>query len=143
MIANTDLGSIDSFAEVVADLSTEVEARIADVNAEEQRAQEAENNISNTLTSEVQRAQSTEANLFNTYYQKLILNGEVNGTNVQFDFDVMIMPNSESIYLNGLLMTIGDDYNYNGNGIEFINAPQVGDKVKCYAVQGPAIPVPA
>jgi hypothetical protein len=53
------------------------------------------------------------------------------------------MPDSESIYLNGLLMTAGDDYTTNGTSVTFNNAPQVGDKVKGYAVQGPSVPMPA
>ena len=114
LIANTDLGSIDSFAEVVADLS-----------------------------SEVLRAESVEASLLHTYYQKLTLIGDVDGTNAQFSFNNLIMPDSESIYLNGLLMTVGDDYTTNGTSVTFNNAPQVGDKVKGYAVQGPSVPMPA
>jgi hypothetical protein len=114
LIANTDLGSIDSFAEVVADLS-----------------------------SEVLRAESAEANLLATYYQKLTLIGDVDGTNAQFSFNNLIMPDSESIYLNGLLMTVGDDYTTNGTSVTFNNAPQVGDKVKAYAVQGPSVPMSA
>ena len=114
LIANTDLGSIDSFAEIVSDLSTEIV-----------------------------RAQSVENDIANTYFQKLALNGDVDGTNTQFDFAVAILPNSESIYLNGLLMTVGDDYSVNALGLTFNNAPQVGDKVKAYGVSGPNVAIPA
>jgi len=145
LLANTDLTSIDSFAEIVADLSSEVS-----------RAESVEADLSVAIFDEIGTiAQHIESNLNDsvnmliaTYYQKLTLNGDVDGTNQLFLFDAPYMVNSESIYLNGLLMTEGDDYSYNGpvggpyNGIVFINAPQVGDKVKAYAVQGPSVPMP-
>jgi hypothetical protein len=73
-----------------------------------------------------------------TYFQKLALTGDVDGINAQFDFAVSIMSNSEAIYLNGLLLTAGEDYTITDNTyITFNNAPQVGDKVKAYGVSGP------
>jgi hypothetical protein len=104
LIANTDLGSIDSFAEVVADLSSEVE-----------------------------RAESVELSLANTYFRKATYTGAINGSNAVFAIDQTILAGSEAVYLNGLLMEAGD-YALAGGNITFNNAPQVGDKVVVYGV---------
>ena len=200
LIANTDLTSIDSFAEIVSDLSSEVvraesvEATKLDlaggtmtgdinmgrnslnfvdgiknavdgnpvpvgftsgINAAEVRIinvgtpiedLDATNKIyvDSNISAEVSRAQSAELQInqniesvATTYYQKLALTGDVDGTNVQFDFAVAIYNNSESIYLNGLLLTAGEDYTTDNVSVIFINAPQVGDRVKAYGVSGP------
>ena len=104
LIANTDLGSIDSFAEVVADLS-----------------------------SEVTRAESAELSLANTYFRKATYSGEMDGSNDEFQIDQTILAGSEAIYLNGLLMD-GGDYSLVEGNITFNNPPQSDDKVVVYGV---------
>ena len=138
LIANTDLGSIDSFAEVVADLSSEIA-----------RAESVEASIAyltgTALQSEVTRAQSAESSLqarVNAeYFQKVGVNESVDGIRAKFSFDKWSKQDSESIFLNGLLMTVGEDYsiiNAAGHvfGIEFMSAPAATDRVKAYGVYG-------
>lgn len=52
IISNTDLSSIDSFSEVVDSLNAEVADRIADVDAEEARAKDAESKLEGELFAE-------------------------------------------------------------------------------------------
>ena len=127
LIANTDLGSIDSFAEVVADLS-----------------------------SEVSRAESAEASivydLSRAYAKIMNFNETPDGVITSFTFKLPIVKfRSELIHLNGLLLDLGDydvDFLLDGNGnpevdgngivllsgITFINAPLAGDKVIAHGV---------
>jgi DNA-directed RNA polymerase subunit F len=115
IISNVDVTSIDSFSEVVAEMSAEVS-----------RAQSAEASLAADFT--------------NIYTKKNGVNETPDGTTTAFTFVNAVRANSESVYLNGLLLTQGDDYTLNTNGsgyvtgVTFITAPSVGDKVKAYGV---------
>ena len=114
IMANTDLSSIDSFAEVVADLS-----------------------------SEVLRAESVELSLAtdfaNIYAKKVAVTETPNGSTITFTLANSVREGSEIVYLNGLSLDSGD---YTANitdglvvSVTFDNgAPSTGDKVKAYGV---------
>lgn len=59
--------------------------------------------------------------------------GVINGVNDTFELLNEPIPNSEHIYLNGLLQDsgIGEDYLISGKIITFINPPYTGMKLKC------------
>jgi hypothetical protein len=120
LIANTDLGSIDSFAEVVADLSSEVT-----------RAESVEASIvtgSNTAFS------TTLDIIVNTYYLNGF-EGVIDGVNVDFVQEYVV---PRIVFLNGLMQTQGDDYTMDIVGdvatVTFLNAPIVGDKLNAFVV---------
>jgi hypothetical protein len=116
IIANTDLTSIDSFAEVVANLSTEVA-----------------------------RAESVEASIaykeYHTYAKHVAVNEVPNGSRTTFTLATPVKYYSELIYMNGLLLTPGEGEDYtltyaNGMTTGFVMnyAPLTGDKLKAYGV---------
>ena len=114
IISNTDLSSIDSFSEVVDNL-----------NAEIKRAENAEDSITTRVDTE--------------YYKKLNVIETPDGNLNRFTFSTWSRSSSESIFLNGLLLTEGVDYtivSVSGNiaAVNFIDAPLVGDRVKAYGV---------
>ena len=114
LVSNTDLSSIDSFAEVSDSVSVEIT-----------RATEVEASITTRVESE--------------YFKKVSINETPNGTVTRFTFTTWSKFDSESIFLNGLLLTAGDDYNlitFDNKvfGITFIDAPFAGDKLKAYGV---------
>ena len=104
LIANTDLGSIDSFAEMVSDLSSEVE-----------------------------RAESAEASM-TAIYAKHVGIESPNGTKTLFVLGTPVRTGSELVYLNGLLLTPSEDYTMNGNDVEFSIAPAATDTISAYGV---------
>jgi len=113
IIANTDLTSIDSFAEVVADMS-----------------------------SEVARAESAEASLAldfaNIYAKRVAVVETPNEIITEFSLASDVREGSELIYLNGLLLD-SEDYTANVvdgvvSSVTFFIAPSVGDKVRAYGV---------
>jgi hypothetical protein len=114
IIANTDLTSIDSFSEVVANVSSEISSRISgDV--------------------------SLATAFANIYAKKVAVSGSINGTNVSFTLASSVRLNSEAIYLNGLLQIAGDDYTVVTTegvvtGVTFDEAPAAGSKVNAYGV---------
>jgi len=57
--------------------------------------------------------------------------GEVDGVNKEFFLSKTPIPNSEHIYLNGLLQELEYDYLINGNKITFIDTPINGMRIKC------------
>ena len=114
LIANTDLGSIDSFAEVVANLD-----------------------------SEIARAENAEASMttdFVNIYAKHVGIEAPNGTKTVFQLDYQVRTGSELVYLNGLLLTPSQDYNMIPGGaegqfnVEFAVAPQATDRISAYGV---------
>jgi hypothetical protein len=114
IISNTDLTSIDSFAEVVANLSTEVS-----------------------------RAQSAEASIaykeLYTYNKYVAVNEVPNGTRTTFTLSTPVKYYSESIYMNGLLLSVGDDYSitFAGGmvtGFVMTFTALTGDKLRVYGV---------
>ena len=116
IIANTDLTSIDSFAEVVENLSNEV-----------------------------YRAESAEASIaydVETIYAKHVTVADApNDTLTVFNLAVPVKGGSELIYVNGLLQDSEDYTPIYGTGnvvtaVEFVIAPLVGDKVRAYGVYG-------
>jgi hypothetical protein len=133
IIANTDLTAIDSFAEVVANMSSEIV-----------RAESVEAILAADLSSEVSRAESAELSIAtdfaNIYVKKNAVVGVANGTLKAFTFANAVRVNSEALYLNGILQSVGDDYTVTTNvsglitGIEFIVAPDVDSSVKSYGV---------
>ena len=104
LIANTDLGSIDSFAEIVSDLSSEVE-----------------------------RAESAEASMTAIYAKHVGIEAP-NGTKTLFVLGTPVRTGSELVYLNGLLLTPSEDYTMNGNDVEFSIAPAATDRISAYGV---------
>ena len=64
-----------------------------------------------------------------------IASGLITGTNKDFGLANEIKTGSELVYLNGLLLTVTDDYTVVGNTsqvigtVSFLNAPQLGDKL--------------
>jgi len=114
IIANTDLTSIDSFSEVVANVSSEISSRIS--------------------------GDASLATAFaNIYAKKVAAAGTIDGTNVTFTLASAVRANSEAIYLNGLLQIAGDDYTATitegkVSGIVFDEAPAAGSKVTAYGV---------
>ena len=118
LIANTDLGSIDSFAEVVADLSSEVS-----------RAIEAENQL-------VYEIYVNRPRLF-------VFIQSPDGTNDTFTANVD--QQSSIVFLNGLMLTKNEDYTIsdisNGKGggtiaeVVFTSAPAATDKINIYGVE--------
>jgi hypothetical protein len=104
LIANTDLGSIDSFAEIVSDLS-----------------------------SEVARAESAEASMTAIYAKHVGIEAP-NGTKTLFVLGTPVRTGSELVYLNGLLLTPSEDYTMNGNDVEFSIAPAATDTISAYGV---------
>jgi hypothetical protein len=59
--------------------------------------------------------------------------GVIDGSNATFELTSTPIPNSEHIYLNGLLQDSGvyEDYVINGNVITFNDAPFPGMKIRC------------
>ena len=59
--------------------------------------------------------------------------GVIDGSNVTFELSSTPIPNSEHVYLNGLLLDSGvyDDYIIIGNNITFNDAPFTGMKIRC------------
>lgn len=59
--------------------------------------------------------------------------GVIDGSNVTFELSSTPIPNSEHVYLNGLLLDSGvyDDYIMIGNNITFNDAPFTGMKIRC------------
>ena len=118
LIANTDLTSIDSFAEV-----------------------------SDAVSAEVSRAESVEAGLvFKIYINRPRLHGffqSPDGTNDTFIANVD--QQSSIVFLNGLMLTSGEDYTIsdisNGKGggiwseVVFTSAPAATDKINIYGVE--------
>ena len=123
LIANTDLGSIDSFAEIVSDLSSEVE-----------RAESAEVSIDtavNNLSTNTEDYVVANRPSMNGFY------GAPDGVTTVFDADVI--SGTHIVFLNGLMQTIGSDYtatNASNGGITvtFNNAPVSTDTLRIYGV---------
>ena len=123
LIANTDLGSIDSFAEIVSDLSSEVE-----------RAESAEVSIDtavNNLSTNTEDYVVANRPYMNGFY------GAPDGVTTVFDADVI--SGTHIVFLNGLMQTIGSDYtatNASNGGITvtFNNAPTSTDTLRIYGV---------
>jgi hypothetical protein len=108
LIANTDLTSIDSFAE-----------------------------ISNELSSELIRANSAEVsladNFANIYFRNAGVNETANGSITEFTFGATLRTGSQAVYLNGLLQDAGD-YTITTTSVTFASAPAAGDKVVVYGM---------
>jgi hypothetical protein len=113
IIANTDLSSIDSFAEVVADMS-----------------------------SEISRAESAEASIAldfaNIYAKRVGINETPDDSITTFTLGAAVREGSELVYLNGLSLD-SEDYTPNlvdGKvaSVTFFIAPSTGDKVRAYGV---------
>jgi predicted nucleic acid-binding Zn-ribbon protein len=150
IISNTDLSSIDSFSEVVSNLSAE-EARAIDAEgvltsdlADEianriDSFSEVVSNLSAETASRVVADEALTKRVDAEYYKKLVVNETPDGEIVRFTFTTWGRSSSESIFLNGLLLTEKEDYatiSVSGNiaAVDFIDAPLVGDRVKAYAV---------
>ena len=113
LIANTDLGSIDSFAEIISDLSTEVE-----------RAESVE----------VSLAVAAENFVYNMTPSFKEVTGVIDGLNKVFTSPVI--DTTSIVFFNGLLQREGRDYQIlttsSGFAFSFNNAPQIGDAVDVY-----------
>jgi hypothetical protein len=91
--------------------------------------------------SEVSAEIAALTNNFTSVYSKIVaVSGTINGTNKVFTLASPVRANSESFYLNGLLLSVTDDYtvSVNGSGLvtgfTFVDAPLVDDKIKAYGV---------
>jgi hypothetical protein len=65
------------------------------------------------------------------YVDKEKPTGDINGTNSNFILSKIPIPNSEHIYLNGLLQDVDEDYTINNSTITFFMAPLTGMKIRC------------
>lgn len=67
------------------------------------------------------------------YIDKETPDGIINGTNDSFELSSEPIPNSEHIYLNGLLQDSGldGDYLIDGKIITFLIPPDMGMRIKC------------
>ena len=65
------------------------------------------------------------------YIDKEKPTGEMDGTNKIFKLSKEPIPNSEHIYLNGLLQEDGDHYVIEGSNINFISPIPSGWKIRC------------
>jgi len=143
LLSNTDLSSIDSFAEVSDALASEIVSRETADKAEKDARETADLSLADGLATEITRATEVEASITtrveSEYFKKVSINETPDGTSTRFTFTTWSKFDSESIFLNGLLLTVGDDYNlitFDNKvfGITFIDAPFVGDKLKAYGV---------
>lgn len=68
-----------------------------------------------------------------SYVDKETPTGIINGVNTVFELDFEPIPNSEHLYLNGLLQDSGIDGDYliDGKTIMFFIPPSMGMKIKC------------
>jgi hypothetical protein len=107
------------------------------------RAESVEAILSADLSTEVSRAESAELSIAtdfaNIYVKKNGVVGVANGTLTTFTFANAVRINSEALYLNGILQSVGDDYTVSISegfvtGVEFIVAPDVDSSVKSYGV---------
>ncbi|GGG28928.1 hypothetical protein GCM10011344_32210 [Dokdonia pacifica] len=58
------------------------------------------------------------------------LTGAIDGSNISFNTPEKFMPNSAEVFLNGIGLSVIDDYTEEGdNSISFIEPPLVGDKI--------------
>ena len=133
IIANTDLTSIDSFAEVVADMSSEVSTR---------------ESIDDAIKAGVNTALlAIKHHILNTArLSRVRLQLEAIGDNIETVFVCNHYHASLGdgvVYLNGLLQEEGDDYTHtsdvNGKGqhvntYTFLTAPDAGSKIKIYGM---------
>jgi predicted small integral membrane protein len=101
--------------------------------------------FSNAISAEVSRATAAEAQLAadfaNIYCKKVSVSGTPNGVLTSFTLASPVRLGSEMIYLNGLLMTEGDDYTTvitagKVSAIEFLVAPVTDMRVGAYGVYG-------
>ena len=95
--------------------------------------------ISNTDLTAIDSFTEVVQRVDSEYYQKLRVNETPDGTIVRFTFSTWSRSSSESIFLNGLLLTEKEDYTIvsvskNIAAVDFIVAPEVGDRVKAYGV---------
>jgi hypothetical protein len=66
-----------------------------------------------------------------TYVDKETPTGNVDGVNSNFTLTYTPIPNSEHVYLNGLLQDEIDDYTIEYNVIKFTYPPLNGMKIRC------------
>lgn len=66
-----------------------------------------------------------------TYVDKEIPSGIIDGVNNSFVLNYTPIPNSEHVYLNGLLQDEIDDYTIEYNVIKFTYPPLNGMKIRC------------
>ena len=65
------------------------------------------------------------------YIDKEKPTGSINGSNSNFILSKIPIPNSEHIYLNGLLQDVDEDYTINDSTITFSMVPLTGMKIRC------------
>jgi hypothetical protein len=70
----------------------------------------------------------------NIYFKKVDVSGTINGSNDVFTLASAVRNGSEAIYLNGLLLSVSDDYAVSGTSLTFVAAPEAGDKVVVYGM---------
>jgi hypothetical protein len=152
--------SADNFAEIVQLInSVDIEndtvfagyvlSNNAALATEVSRALAAEASLSATfsaaISAEVSRATAAEAQLAadfaNIYCKKVSVSGTPNGVLTSFTLASPVRLGSEMIYINGLLMTEGDDYTTvitsgKVSAIEFLVAPVTDMRVGAYGVYG-------
>jgi phosphoribosylcarboxyaminoimidazole (NCAIR) mutase len=154
IISNVDYTQIDSFSEIVSELSLEV-ARAEDAEMSlaadlsdlqsyvDTTVDSAISTLTADLDAEESRATAAELSLAtdfaNFYSQKVGVLGVPNGTLTTFSLTTPVRIQSEMIYVNGLLMEAGEDYTTiitdgKVSGIEFLVAPITEMKVRAYGV---------
>jgi hypothetical protein len=137
----------------VSDLRDEDTALAGLIEAERDRALEAEESLEEALAAEVanllantdltaidsfqevvNELEDITNDFENTYFKKVVVSGLVNGTNKDFTLAAAVRTNSEAIYYNGLLQEAGVDYTLSGTAVQFTYFPAAGGKVTAYGV---------
>ena len=151
VLSNIDPKSLDSLTEIVAAFEAadkDLNGAIKDLSLAASKAlDEVEENLESKIADIISNTDLTAIDSFtevvqrvdSEYYQKLDVNETPDGTITRFTFTTWNRSSSESIFLNGLLLTEKEDYNVvsvSGNiaAVDFIVAPEVGDRVKAYGV---------
>jgi len=99
--------------------------------------------LSTALSTEASTRQSADESLSTAIsainasdFGKVSTTGAVNGTNKDFGLSSPLVPNTEFVYLNGVLQSAGGDYTVATNGggntiqITFVEAPKLGSTVQ-------------
>ena len=151
VLSNIDPKSLDSLTEIVAAFEAadkDLNGAIKDLSLAASKAlDKVEENLESKIADIISNTDLTAIDSFtevvqrvdSEYYQKLDVNETPDGTIVRFTFSTWSRSSSESIFLNGLLLTEKEDYTIvsvskNIAAVDFIVAPEVGDRVKAYGV---------
>ena len=136
IISNTDITSMDSFSEVSAELEANFSDLSAEIEAQVSTLTETDDSIVNSVDN---LSSNVEAFIYDRTPRMIGFNESPDGINDVFGADVE--PGSEIVFLNGLMLRVGDDYTKPslftfGEPLEitFNSAPAATDKIDVYGV---------